>query len=360
MAKRARAEDGVEPTAVGLGDIMGSTKHLGSALRDFSPLHRIVISANGNLQRLLSSYHNSAVSVITRYNRSVARGELKREVELRIFDIIFAIATSTVCVTTDALIDAIEKDGLGIGQLFRHQNIMPEFELENAGHLSPGPLSEDEDETPPTDRIWREYVLSGEGIRCEIREVIRADLFELNAPGSTMRKGSFASFGDIMAPDTTFMPLPSGFTPQQRLLLTANGNVQRILSSFYCKPLQLYVAVNHKRDSSVYDRQAAMLLDGRQLMLAKSVIFVTDERWAALIESKAVDVGGLFRHFSELPTFTLHSAGRGPDFLWRQYQLKASGMTCEINETFSLDVFDGLPSEHGAPGPASVVDNFGF
>lgn len=53
-----------------------------------------------------------------------------------------------------------------------------------------------------------------------------------------------------------------------------------------------------------------------------------------------LQVGGLFRRFSELPTFTLHSTGHGPDFVWRQYQLRASGMTCEINETFPKSLFD--------------------
>ena len=41
-----------------------------------------------------------------------------------------------------------------------------------------------------------------------------------------------------------------------------------------------------------------------------------------------------------LPTFKLHSAGRGDGFFWRSYQLSSVGLTCEIHETFSIDVFD--------------------
>jgi hypothetical protein len=124
-------------------------------------------------------------------------------------------------------------------------------------------------------------------------------------------------------------------------LLTANGNVARILSSYYARPMQLYVSSNHKREcASVYDRQTALLLDGHQLMLAKTTAFITDPVWLEAVEKNGADVGSLFRYFSELPTFTLCTSGRGPDFFWRQYQLRASGLTCEINETFPLNVLE--------------------
>ena len=96
--------------------------------------------------------------------------------------------------------------------------------------------------------------------------------------------------------------------------------------------------------SAVHDRQVALLLDGRQLMLAKSTVFITKPEWASLVDSGEVGIGELFRHFSELPTFTLHACGKGADYFWRQYQLQASGMVCQINETFTTDAF-GLSSE---------------
>ena len=41
-----------------------------------------------------------------------------------------------------------------------------------------------------------------------------------------------------------------------------------------------------------------------------------------------------------MPTFTLHAAGAFPGGFFRQYELKAPGLTCEINETFANDCFD--------------------
>lgn len=74
--------------------------------------------------------------------------------------------------------------------------------------------------------------------------------------------------------------------------------------------------------------------------------------------------GALFRAFAELPTFTLHSTGKGAGFFWRQYSLTSSGMTCEINETFADDVFDVLaPAQGASPAAADQegsVDAYGF
>ena len=344
MKKRARDEDpplSRNPSA-GLGDIMGHRQPLpvsSKTLAKFTPLQRVVLSANGNLQRLVSSFHNSAVTIKSRYNRVVHRGLIEREVELIVFGTIFGVATSTVQLSRADLISAMEEQGLAIGQLFRHLNVMPNFDLRDAGHLDPGALADGE---PAVERFYREYELSGDGVKCEIREVLRADLFELTPPATLgpVESGG-ASMGDIMAPNVTFTPLPDSFAPLERLLLTANGNVARILSSYYARPMQLYVSSNHKREcASVYDRQTALLLDGHQLMLAKTTAFITDPVWLEAVEKNGADVGSLFRYFSELPTFTLCTSGRGPDFFWRQYQLRASGLTCEINETFPLNVLE--------------------
>ena len=60
------------------------------------------------------------------------------------------------------------------------------------------------------------------------------------------------------------------------------------------------------------------------------------------MEEERLQVGALFRRFNVRPTFTLHAAGRIEDGFWRQYQLSAPGLTCEINETFSAGCFDAI------------------
>ena len=67
------------------------------------------------------------------------------------------------------------------------------------------------------------------------------------------------------------------------------------------------------------------------------------------MEEERLPVGALFRRFNVLPTFTLHSAGIMPGGFWRQYQLRAEGLTCEINETFDARCFDATFTPAGRP-----------
>ena len=76
-------------------------------------------------------------------------------------------------------------------------------------------------------------------------------------------------------------------------------------------------------------------------------------------EEEQLPVGALFRRFDVLPTFTLHSAGKVAGGFWRQYQLKATGLTCEINETFSSDVFSMLSDAPQEP-PRLPSSDFAF
>ena len=239
------------------------------------------------------------------------------------------------------------------------------------------------------DRFWREYTLGGGGVTCQIREELRSDLFELAPPKSgnvgegeggekaallsepaqgaavaeaaaaepsAAAAAASASLGDIMAHGSDLsvrvgLPNPSPaishLSPAHRMLLTANGNVERILSSYYGKPVHSLVAFNSRRAAAgeaggdVYDRQVALLLDGGyQLATAKSTCFVTDTEWAKTAAAERLPVGALFRRFDAMPTFALHSAGRYAGGWWRQYTLRAAGLTCEINETFDERCFD--------------------
>lgn len=333
------------PLVANLGDIMGQSGSCPVFARDFSPLKRVVLHANGNLQRLVSSYHNSPVSVTQKYNTRTGNGKYDRQVTLSVFDQVFGIATSSIEVSRMDLIDAIENRGVAIGQLFRYFNILPEFALSSIGRGEGG-------------RFWRRYTLSGCGITCDIHEDLSEGMFELQPVAATApqnsRKSVPHSLGDIMSSNVTALSLPDGFTPLQRMVLTANGNVERLMSAFYALPVTNVVMLNHRRDDCVLDRQISMLIDGREVMSAKSTIFFTDRKWHVKAESEGVPIGSLFRVFNEMPTFHLRSTGKAQSYFWRVYTLAASGMTCEITETFANDAFERVPAPAGgqkvAPG----------
>ena len=82
------------------------------------------------------------------------------------------------------------------------------------------------------------------------------------------------------------------------MLLTANGNVERILSSYFNKPLRLLVTLNNRRAGAVFDRQVTLFLGSRQLMVAKSTCFVTESTWLRVLDEEHLSVGALFRRFN--------------------------------------------------------------
>ena len=120
-----------------LGDIIAGSLPSASL---FTPEERIVLSANGNVQRLISSYYNATVSVqlLRNERRPGADSEYEREVELSVLGLPFATARSTVILTTERLIDAVDRHGVALGQLFRHFELLPTFELLSARRLPDG------------------------------------------------------------------------------------------------------------------------------------------------------------------------------------------------------------------------------
>ena len=125
------------PSHGGLGDLisdrtLGFWGSAGSA-SGFSPIERVLLSANGNLQRLVSSYLNSHVSVTVKHSTKKSHGVYEREVALLAQGQEFGVATSTVTLSRDDCIDAVDRRGVAIGQMFRHLNIMPRFTLHRFG-----------------------------------------------------------------------------------------------------------------------------------------------------------------------------------------------------------------------------------
>ena len=239
------------PSHGGLGDLisdrtLGFWGSAGSA-SGFSPIERVLLSANGNLQRLVSSYLNSHVSVTVKHSTKKSHGVYEREVALLAQGQEFGLATSTVTLSRDDCIDAVDRRGVAIGQMFRHLNIMPRFTLHRFGEQADG-------------RIWREYTLEGSGVCCRILEQLSRAIFELPPPAAPppaapppaapppaapdaaapAAAAPVGTFGDIMSANTTGIELPSGFTGMQRLLLTANGNVERIVRAYYDEEVRVH------------------------------------------------------------------------------------------------------------------------
>eukprot|EP00536_Pseudo-nitzschia_multiseries_P017906 jgi/Psemu1/315171/fgenesh1_kg.1918_\ len=133
-----------------------------------NPLDRMAVTANGNLQRLFSSYYDAPVVVemvhcTRRRQQQTINGNRDpavwdRRVLLKIFgNQTFCTADSVVLVHSREVEDLVESGNVGIGQIFRHFNILPEFTLLAAGPTTNG-------------GFWRNYTLESDLVTCSIHE----------------------------------------------------------------------------------------------------------------------------------------------------------------------------------------------
>ncbi|KAI8587614.1 hypothetical protein BDZ88DRAFT_424654 [Geranomyces variabilis] len=179
-------------------------------------------------------------------------------------------------------------------------------------------------------------------------------------------------FGDIMSSRETSNVIPEGFSPLERIMLTANGNVQRILSAYHKAKVTVEILSNELVSSTslpersewdqlqsspvVYERKVLLVIGSKICCTAYSTVVIRDAKYLRLIVDEHVGIGQLFRFLSVLPEFALKDAGRGTpsrsdevgpttngiddkEGFWRTYTLESAGITCTINEVFPGDVF---------------------
>ena len=169
------------------------------------------------------------------------------------------------------------------------------------------------------------------------------------------------------------------FTPMERIALTANGNLQRIFSSYYDSPVHVHVDSCSRRENNsissmngdvpsingfnpkmqrpdvtingdaIWDRVVHIQVHDRTICKATSIISVQCPLCISLIEDGSVGLGQMFRYLNKLPTFSLLDAGRkeleesSGEFrgeMWRTYELQSEEMTCLIHEEFHSDAWN--------------------
>ncbi|KAI9201907.1 uncharacterized protein BJ171DRAFT_427130 [Polychytrium aggregatum] len=172
---------------------------------DFSPLERILLTANGNVQRILSSFHNSTVTVKIIKNNQLAESDERvpngtvvfdREVNLLCKNKVRCNATSLVKISNPEYLKLVLEQKVGIGQLFsRYLNVLPEFKLLKVGKSESS--------------FWRDYSLSCPGIECILREVFPLSVFEIEAEACSETDGP-ASSAAIEIPRRGTPPVPIG------------------------------------------------------------------------------------------------------------------------------------------------------
>ena len=173
------------------------------------------------------------------------------------------------------------------------------------------------------------------------------------------------------------------------MALTANGNLQRLVSSYYDAPVSVVVdscvmraATTNRATGTAtsllpsttpktWDRTVHLtVFGGQNFCTAVSVITVHDPLCQQLVQSGQVGLGQLFRYLDLLPEFTLRGAGTGTSTsavegdehdnagtgkgssdgasggFWRDYTLSCAELTCDIHEEFRPGLWDMQPHDN--------------
>ncbi|EJF62473.1 hypothetical protein BD309DRAFT_945996 [Dichomitus squalens] len=146
---------------------------------DVTGLERIMLVAQGDLQRHLSAFFARTITIECIYTDTGPRGtgaspanpiKQARQVHLKCGSKTLCIATSSVTVTSPECERLLLDEKFALGQIFRHLRVYPEFSLLDVGaQVANG-----------TRELRRTYQLETEGIKCEIVEVFPdRDMFDL-------------------------------------------------------------------------------------------------------------------------------------------------------------------------------------
>jgi len=196
--------------------------------------------------------------------------------------------------------------------------------------------------------------LAGTGVACAFRG-LEGRMGQAAASSSLAEKpGALASsygpnnFGDIMGGCETTVLVGGSFTPMERIVLSANGNLQRVMSAYYGAPVTVIVKRCDKLDvpnKALYDREVDLVMGGQVFCTAVGRIELMDNSCVEAIESRKVGLGQLFRFLGALPHFVLLEAGRKENGeLWRRYSLSCEQLKCEFTETFASNFWDFVDS----------------
>ncbi|KAF9916567.1 hypothetical protein FBU30_001286 [Linnemannia zychae] len=141
----------------------------------------------------------------------------------------------------------------------------------------------------------------------------------------------------------TSLSLPDGFTGFERILLTANGNLQRLVSAYFNEVVTVEIVENKQVPRlstdgpevlARFQREVNLLCNNKIFCNAKSQVLVQDQKIYDLVVKDGVGIGQIFRYLDRLPSFDLHSLGKADRTFWREYSLRIPGIDCRLLEVF--------------------------
>ncbi|KAI0267560.1 hypothetical protein BGY98DRAFT_1023584 [Russula aff. rugulosa BPL654] len=151
---------------------------------------------------------------------------------------------------------------------------------------------------------------------------------------------------------------PADLSGLERIMLSAHGDLQRLLRLGFALPLSQPITQG---------REVHLICNGKTACIATSTVTITTPEVERLFLDEKFAIGQMFRKMQTPPKFALLECGSkfeaGKRVLWRRYTLSTDGFLCDIVEVFpdrdmfvqgeqwlseSHEVVSSQESNHGA------------
>lgn len=147
---------------------------------------------------------------------------------------------------------------------------------------------------------------------------------------------------------------PAELTGLERIMLTARGELQRLLSAFFSRTINIKTIYEHTsprthtaspEEPITQSREVHLLCGGKTACVATSDVTITAPLCEQLFLDEKFAIGQMFRRMQTPPQFALLDCGvkveDGKNTLWRRYTLSVEGFVCDITEVFpDRDMFN--------------------
>ncbi|KAI0057196.1 hypothetical protein BV25DRAFT_1872467 [Artomyces pyxidatus] len=140
---------------------------------------------------------------------------------------------------------------------------------------------------------------------------------------------------------------PADVIGLERIMLSAHGDLQRLLSSFFARPIEINRIYAHTSPRThvaspeaplTQNREVHLLCSRKTVCVATSTVTITSPLCERLFLDEKYAIGQMFRKMGTAPEFALLDCGasieNGKRKLWRRYILATEGFECDITEVF--------------------------
>lgn len=131
------------------------------------------------------------------------------------------------------------------------------------------------------------------------------------------------------------------FTPVQRVFLTCTGTLQGTLSAYFGAEVKVHVVNQAKQSKDLVERTVEMKVGNRVVCTAASSLTIKRADILESVMTKRIGIGQILEQLEVRTKFQLLSVGKDPHSFWREYELKAKGVTYNITEEFPLALYTG-------------------